>query len=191
MTRQYITYRSLPVWPHKPTQQRQNARFDTPWGRTLNLLFNEVEKLGGSEITFGVGLTEADIRQDGQPRANARARSHPGIEISFDTTSFGRQTYATDLYFDWQDNVRAVALSLEALRAVERWGVSKGRQYTGFALLQAGPGLEDLGRRHVERWGSIKEALRHVHPDTGDTDMTPHDYEAVIAFRKAEKTAGR
>lgn len=35
----------------------------------------------------------------------------------------------------------------------------------------------------------MKEALRHTHPDTGDTDMTPQDYHAVIAFRDAQRTA--
>jgi hypothetical protein len=114
---------------------------------------------------------------------------HPGVEISFDSRAHGRQSFATDEYDDWQDNVRAIALSLEALRAVERWGVSKGRQYAGFALLAAGPGLEEQGRLLVARFGSVKEALRHTHPDTGDTDMTPRDYQAVIACRDSERAA--
>jgi hypothetical protein len=101
--------------------------------------------LGGRDITMGVGLDEYDIRQDGQPRANARARIHPGVEISFDSRDHGRQTFATDEYDDWQDNVRAIALSLEALRAVERWGVSKGRQYTGLRPPAAGPGSRGAG----------------------------------------------
>lgn len=181
-----VTFRPLPTWPHKPTKHRRRAAFKTSYPRTLELLDREVRALGGRDITIGVGLSESDIRLDGQPRANARAFGHPGVEISFDSRDHGRQTFATDEYDDWQDNVRAIALSLEALRAVERWGVSKGRQYAGFALLAAGPGLEEQGRLLVERWGSVKEALRHTHPDTGDTDMTPRDYEAVIAFRKAQ-----
>lgn len=179
-----ISFRPLAVWPHKPTARRRRASFKTSYPRTIGLLEREVRALGGGDVTMGVGLEEYDIRQDGQPRANARARVHPGVEVSFDSRDHGRQTFATDEYDDWQDNVRAIALSLEALRAVERWGVSKGKQYAGFALLTAGPGLEDLGRRHVERWGSVKEALRHTHPDTGDTDMTDHDYQAVLAYRK-------
>lgn len=184
-----ITFRPLPVWPHRPTDPRQYGRFETSYPRTLGLLEREVRFLGGEDITMGVGLREADIRLDGQPRANARAFGHPGVEISFNSTEHGRLSYATDQYLDWQDNVRAIALSLEALRAVERWGVSKGRQYAGFQLLTAGPGLKEQGRQLVERWGSIKEALRHTHPDTGDTDMTPRDYQAVIAFRDAQKAA--
>lgn len=182
-----ITFRPLPVWPYKPTNPRRYAHFKVSYPRTLDELEREVWYLGGRDIVMGVGLIERDIRLDGSPRANARAMIHPGVEISFDSRDHGRLTYATDQFTDWRDNVRAVALSLEALRAVERYGVSKGRQYTGFALLAAGPGLEEQGRLLVERFGSIKEALRHTHPDTGDTDMTPRDYQAVIAFRETQK----
>lgn len=182
-----INFRPLPIWPHKPTDPRQSARFDTPYPRTLGLLEREVRALGGEDITMGVGLEERDLRLDGTPRANARPFGHPGVEISFNSDTHGRLSYATDQYLNWQDNVRAIALSLEALRAVERWGVSKGRQYAGFQLLTAGPGLEEQGARLVERWGSVKEALRHTHPDTGDTDMTPQDYRAVIAYRDAQR----
>src|SRR5574340_172163 len=124
-----ITFRPLPLWPYKPTQPRQYSRFETSYPRTLGLLEREVAFLGGREIVMGVGLNEYDIRQDGQPRANARSRIHPGVEISFNSSDHGRLAYATDQYTEWQANVRAIALSLEALRAVERWGVSKGRQY--------------------------------------------------------------
>jgi len=181
------TFRPLPVWPHKPTKNRRRATFKTSYPRTLDLLAREVYYLGGKDVTMGVGLSESDIRLDGQPRANARPFGHPGVEISFDSRDHGRQTFATDEYDDWQDNVRAIALSLKALRAVERWGVSKGRQYAGFALLSAGPGLEEQGRLLVARFGSIKDALRHTHPDTGDTDMTSRDYQAVIAFRDGQR----
>lgn len=180
-----VIFRPLPVWPHKPSQRR-SSQFATPYPRTLAQLEREIGYLGGRDVTIGIGLEEFDIRQDGMPRANARPVGHPGVEVSFDTRDYGRQTYATDQFWDWRDNVRAVVLSLEALRAVERYGVSKGRQYAGFALLTAGPGLEEQGRLLVERFGSIKEALRHTHPDTGDADMTTREYQAVIAYRDAQ-----
>lgn len=98
----------------------------------------------------------------------------------------GRLAYATDMFDSWQDNVRAIALSLEALRAVERWGVSKGRQYTGFALLTAGPGKEDLGRQLVERHGGVREALQATHPDTGGETASERDFDAVMSFKRAQ-----
>ena len=191
------TFRPLPVWPHKPTSPRTEAQFKRrtgtnysreriPFGETMELLEREVWMLNGDEIVIGVGLAEYDIRQDGQPRANARAMSHPGVEISFNS-QHGRLNYATDEFTTWQDNVRAVALALEALRKVERYGVSKrGQQYAGFALLAAGPSLETRGAQLVEEYGSIKKALQAVHPDTGSAKHTQSDYQAVLAFRAAQ-----
>ena len=178
-----VTFRPLPVWPHKPTVSRQYARFETSYPRTLQLLEREVRYLGGRDVVMGVGLDEYDIRQDGQPRANARTRVHPGVELSFDSTDHGRLTYATDQYTDWQDNVRAIALSLEALRAVERWGVSKGRQYAGFALLTAGVPLEVRGNELIAEHGSVNAALRATHPDTGGPTASARDFQAVMAVR--------
>ena len=180
-----ITFRPLPVWPHAPTPERRDSLFQTAFPQTLRLLEREVEMLGGDVILMGLGLSEADIRRDGRPRAGARA-IHPGVEISFDTRAIGRQTYATDLYYDWQDNVRAIALSLEALRAVERWGVSKGRQYAGFAQLTAGPGKEERGRQLIAQHGSVTAALRATHPDTGGETASESDFDAVMAVKRAD-----
>jgi|GEM_PF-6413242 len=179
-----VTFRPLPVWPHKPSQRR-SSQFATPYPRTLDQLEREIGYLGGRDVVIGIGLEAYDIRQDGMPRANARPVGHPGVEVSFDTKAYGRLSYATDQFYDWRDNVRAVVLSLEALRAVERYGVSKGRQYAGFNLLAAGPSSEDLGRQLVERYGGIPEALRATHPDTGAAEHTAADFQAVMAFRKA------
>lgn len=161
-----VTFRPLPTWPHKPTASRHRARFDTPYPRTLELLEREVRALGGRDVVMGVGLSERDIRLDGQPRANARAFGHPGVEISFDSRDHGRQTFATDQYLDWQDNVRAIALSLEALRA--------------------GPGKEERGRHLVARYGSVTAALRATHPDTGGDSASEADFNAVMAIKRLE-----
>lgn len=203
-----VTLRPLPEWPHEVTDPRRGAQFRSPsrrvedsrgvswepgrripYDQTLRELEYEVDALGGSEIVIGVGLTEFDIRLDGAPRANARPMRHPGVEISFDSRH-GRLTYATDVFIDWRDNVRAVAKGLEALRAVERWGVAKrGQQYAGFALLTAGPGLAELGRRLVEEHGSVAAALRATHPDTGGPAASTRDFQAVIAYRDASAVA--
>lgn len=192
------TFRPLPVWPHEETQSRRHAQFKSPgrmvngeyrpgtrvnWDQTLRELEYEVWALGGRDIVIGVGLAESDIRLDGLPRANARPVRHPGVEISFDSR-YGRLTYATDVFTDWRDNVRAIAKGLEALRAVDRWGVAKrGQQYAGFALLTAGPGQEELGRELVERYGSVAAALRATHPDTGSGEHTTREFQAVMAYR--------
>lgn len=200
-----VTLRPLPVWPYEETRPRRVAQFRSPsrmengryvpgrripYDQTLADLEYEVDVLDGHDVVIGVGLTEQDIRLDGAPRANARPMSHPGVEISFESR-YGRLTYATDVFTDWRDNVRAVAKGLEALRAIDRWGVAKrGQQYAGFALLTAGPTAEELGRDLVRRHGSVAAALRATHPDTGGPSASAADFQAVLAFRDSAKGAG-
>lgn len=188
-----VTFRPLPVWPHKETpaaKRRPRSTFRASYQDTLVLLENEIwhvcpAEVDAANVVLGIGLREQDIRMDGLPRADARQPAHPGVELNFDSR-WGRLTYATDVHETWQHNVRAIALSLEALRAVDRYGVSKrGEQYAGWAALSAGPSLEELGRELVERHGSVAAALRAVHPDTGGPDASARNLQAVIAYRDA------
>lgn len=82
-------------------------------------------------------FTFADIRNDGWPKSKARP-SQPGIVLSFDTKR-GRISMPCDTFTDWEANLRAIALTLENLRAVERYGVTTDRQeqYTGWLKLSA------------------------------------------------------
>lgn len=176
------TYRPLPVWPHAATpaaQRRSRWTFKASWPDTLELLERELRHLGGRDVVFGVGLRPEDIRLDGAPRANARPLSHPGVELSFDSR-LGRLTYSTDVCVEWQHNVRSIALGLEALRAVDRYGISaRGQQYAGFAALPAGDSPVERGRKLVEAAGSVRAAQRAHHPDVGgDVD----DFRAVGAY---------
>jgi hypothetical protein len=207
-----VTLRPLPQWPYETTKPRRDAQFRTPskriedgrggvrweasrrisYEQTLRDLEYEIDQLQATrrdpEVVIGVGLTEYDIRLDGAPRANARPMSHPGVEVSFDS-KYGRLSYATDVFNDWRDNVRAVAKGLEALRAIDRWGVAKrGQQYAGFALLTAGPGKVELGKILVQKHGSVAAALRATHPDTGDANASTDAFQSVLAYRDSVGT---
>jgi hypothetical protein len=164
-----VTFRPLPVWPHPVTDPRSYPRFKSSYAQTLSLLEREINMLEGRNIIIGIGLAEHEIRQDGMPRSNAKAPAHPGVELSFDS-KFGRLTYATDQFEsggwgrtdDWKHNLRAIALSLESLRAVDRYGVStRGQQYAGWKAL---PGAVAIGPVMDER-----EAYRTLRVVTGAT----------------------
>ncbi|NJP33710.1 molecular chaperone DnaJ [Micromonospora thermarum] len=111
-------------------------RFRAAWGDTLDLLLHEAGLLGADLVVIQVDITEADLRRDGMVRAHAQLR-HPGVRVSFDSVH-GPLTYATDAYDRWQANVRAIALALQALRAVDRYGVTRsGEQYRGWTAIAA------------------------------------------------------
>lgn len=183
-----ITYRPLPIWPYTETRPREAAKFTVGLDRTMNDLRYEVDRLDGREVVIGIGYLDHEVRMDGTPRRDARRPRHPGVEVSFDSRH-GRLSYATDIYVRWEDNLRGVTLALEALRAIDRYGVSKrGQQYAGFSLLTAGPSLEDLGRQLVELHGGVQAALRATHPDTGGATASARDFQAVMAFRDRNAT---
>jgi hypothetical protein len=179
--------RPVVLWPHDSTpasSRRSRLTFKAGWQNTLNLLERELRHLNASNVVIGCGLREQDIRLDGWPRSDALVPQHPGVEISFDTPK-GRLVYATDAYEWWEHNVRAVALGLEALRAVDRYGITRrGEQYAGFRALPSAtsePSV-DRGRQLIGEHGGIREALKATHPDTGGNEA---DFKAVIAAKEA------
>lgn len=188
-------FRPLEVWPHGSTpadQRRSSWTFKAPWSATLELLERELRHLGASRIVIGCGLREQDIRRDGWPRADARQPAHPGVEISFDgvplTGPIGRMVYATDVCMRWEHNVRAIALGLEALRAVDRHGITHaGEQYAGFKALPSGRDHEpsaERGRALIRQYGSERAALMATHPDRGGDPAAFADVQAARGIHR-------
>lgn len=178
-----VRCRPISTWPEEFKRQRSWTNpFRAGWDDTLYKLQFEVEKLGAHDLVIELALTEAEIRIDGWPRAGARP-THPGVIVSFESRH-GPLRYGTDTYPDWQANVRAIALGLEALRKVDRYGISKrGEQYTGWRQLSAGDSdLLQRGRELIADYGGETAALKATHPDRGGN---PDDFRAVQAVREA------
>lgn len=168
---------------------RQASPFRTGWTQALDLLEAEYDALDGSELVIEVDVREQDIRNDGLLRANARPE-HPGVRVAFESTR-GPLLFACDRYeahtwqkmTSWQANVYAIAKTMEALRAVERWGAAETHeQYAGYRQI-AGPGAqaalppmvvlrEVLEVNGVDVTGMtpeqmVRRARRVTHPDSG------------------------
>lgn len=184
----------------RPDRERKTSQFDATWTKTLTLLGKEIAHLGGRDIVIEVDVREQDIRLDGGLRANARAES-PAVVVAFDTTKHGPMLYRADRYGDrwsnrpgWQENVRAVALTLESLRAVDRYGATEtGQQYAGFKALPAGRAMpashmtrteadellwEVSGLGRDKDWpveGRYRRARAVAHPDRNDGDRSVWD----------------
>jgi hypothetical protein len=181
---QHFTFRPIERWLGPSTPSRRYSPFRASYSQTLALLDRELRALRASRVVIQLALEESDIRLDGLPRASARPK-HPGVILAFHSDKHGMDLqYALDAYTKWEDNLRAIALGLEALRKVDRYGVTKhGEQYRGWR--QLGPGndgasLVERGHVLIEKHGSITEALRATHPDHGGD---PEDFIAVQAAR--------
>jgi hypothetical protein len=130
-------FKPIEKWPTTPTPEyrRQYSRFKAGWSQTLDLLERELNHLKAKDVTVEGFFFVNEIRNDGWPKSSARP-SQPGVVLSF-TTKQGRMVMPCDKYTDWEANLRAIALTLEHLRAVERYGVTteKQEQYTGWLRL--------------------------------------------------------
>jgi hypothetical protein len=158
--------------------------FRASWSDTVVLLAREVRHLRPRQTIIEADLRESDLRLDGLPRADRNART-PGVILTLIGTRVangGDLRYPCGRFWRWQDNVRAIALALEALRKVDRYGVTKrGEQYAGWKALPAGDGPSaERGRRIVEENGGVRAALMATHPDHGGD---PADFADVQAYR--------
>lgn len=170
-----------------PKSGGQGSPFDAPLSATLEVLARELRALDAKRIVLQVGYREQDLRLDGMPRANAQMQ-HSAVALSFES-KYGPLRYETNefkpryLYSGrqegWQQNLRAIALGMEALRKVDRYGVSKrGQQYRGWRQIEAKSSapedtiatVQDARAFLDEHGGSFKAAASKLHPDKPDGD---------------------
>lgn len=132
-----VTFRPIERWPEAFTEVRRTSQFSASYGQTLELLDRELVNLDAEAVVIQLDLDERDIRLDGRPRVSARP-GHPGVIVAFESR-YGPLQYATDVFDRWQHNLRAIALGLEALRKVDRYGITRrGEQYTGWRAIESG-----------------------------------------------------
>lgn len=129
-------FRPIHEWPGPKTAVRKKSPFDVSWNRTLQDLDRELRHLGAEGLIIQAACRDQDIRLDGMLRSDAKL-SWPGVILSFDS-KHGPMSYPCDTYVDFTANVRAISLTLTALRAVARYGASqRNEQYKGWARLEA------------------------------------------------------
>lgn len=205
MTR--LVFEALTSWPY-PTVDIVSAPFRAKWTDTRRLLLHELDQLDVDVAVVELDLAPGNLRQDGEIRANARPQSGRA-RLSF-TSRHGPLQYACDRYDGtynglqpWQSNARAIALTLQSLRAVDRYGaLLGGEQYAGFRALPAAPAPAFTDVDSAFRWTAAqagqpldqttprkayRAAARRLHPDTGGS---PDDWAVLDQARQLLTAAG-
>lgn len=163
-------------WPagRQRRRYRQHAQFGTRHGLTLGKardeLFRQIKLLGGKMPILSSNL---ELRLDGLPYANQRQPDDPGVAVYF--TYKGKQhCFACDVWHKVEDNVFAIAKTIDALRGIERWGTGDmlERAFMGFeALPQPEQWFQVLGVSAHATEQEIDAAYRRLamehHPDRG------------------------
>jgi hypothetical protein len=110
------------------------------WADTREMLARELDLIDATDVVLGVDVRENQIRVDGMLYANASPAS-PAVELAFNSKQ-GPLLYRLDRFTGsapaYRHNIRAIALTLEYLRGVDRYGAtSTGQQYAGWRQIEA------------------------------------------------------
>lgn len=168
-------------WPAgwKRNRNPKRSQFaDHSIDAATNALLEEVRRLNNMRSSWTkpdcIISTDLKLRQDGLPYSGQRQPADQGVAVYF---KFNKQdiVIACDNYTRIQDNIYAIAKTIEAMRAIERYGASDllQRAFTGFQALPAGPAQrswwEVLYLKEDARIEDIKSHYRQLakeyHPD--------------------------
>jgi len=181
-----IRFRTMTVEP-KWRRVGSHCNVRASYDKAIRSLRHELTQIGATDVVIEAGFSDSDLRNDGLPRATVRPR--------FSTVRVTFKKGGTPLSFvagghaDYTQNVYLVSKTLEALRAVDRYGCTQANeQYKGWAQLPPGGGSVA-----VVEWSSVDaartwmadlvvlpfgtpvrklfiEASKMAHPDAGGSD---------------------
>lgn len=135
-------------------------------------LIVELGRLGVRDYDF-ILSTNVQLRLDGLPYSNQKDPADPGAAVYFKLKGQPR-ALACDRWLRVADNIAAIAAHVEAIRAVDRYGVGTLDQaFAGYAALP--PAAEDWrsvfglnGGATIERVEQVyREMALTAHPDRG------------------------
>lgn len=210
-----LVFRPIDVWPGaltEPSERRSHHTFSAEFRTTLRQLNDELRRLEAVNPVLQLAVHEGQIYVDGRDLKAHVVPTHPGVILSFDSVH-GPLKYWTDTFDDiyrntnlgWKANVRAITLGLEALRKLERYGITRrGEQYTGWKALGSGIAMgpapmsvaEALavianlagGPGHADWRSAYRRAAERWHPDKphGDEEEFKRLAEAKRIIEESE-----
>lgn len=180
---------------------REAARFETGFARARDNVVREVELLCGKYTKTNLIIsTNIALRRDGLPLANQRQPEDTGVAVYFNYK--GKQVcFACDRWKKIEDNMHAIAKTIDALRGIARWGTGDMLEaaFKGFVALPSPTskrtwrevmGFDLAYRPHGD---DIKHRYRELaskrHPDKGGSDSAMS--ELNLARDEAEREIGQ
>lgn len=165
------------TWPR--TNYPERSRFRVTPAQARDEMLDQLSLLGATNIVIS---TNIELRRDGYPTAKAMRSTpeDPGVAVYFEYGG-AQRCIPCDRWDTIPDNMRAIGLTVAALRGLDRWGAKHmvDAAFTGFAALPAGGTAceawwDVLGVPRAANLAHITARYRmlalDVHPDHGGTD---------------------
>lgn len=164
------------TWPihRRRTPWKETPRFKTMLGTAIQNVRREVDRLGGKELVISSNMP---LRRDGFPSSRGLT-GDCGVAVYFDLKK-KPMCFACDRWSSVEGNMQAIALTIGALRGIERWGSGQmvEQAFTGFLSLPAPEqpfqvlGISANATRDEIEDAHARLAMTH-HPDRGgDSDQ--------------------
>jgi hypothetical protein len=184
-------------WTRTHHDDRRASIYQVSFARARDEVLRSVRLLGGVDVVISSDIA---LRRDGLPYANQGEPRDPGIAVYW-TQHNQPRVMACDCWRTVRDNLRAVGLTIDALRAIDRSGATQllERAFTGFAALP-----ENAGSNGAPDWREVfcvsREAVisraqleqlyraqvRHAHPD-----LNGGSAERMVVLNRARDAALR
>ena len=124
-------------WPRTPSSRQQDSKYrfkrtgrSQPFwtfAEARDELSNELDRMGARNVVLS---SNYELRLDGLPRGNGARPTDTGVAVYF-TLKGVQKVMACDMHIRAEENMRSIALALDAMRALERHG---GRHYDGTGI---------------------------------------------------------
>lgn len=144
--------------PGRRSRSRFGVRGQVSFSEALIELRSELSRLGAANAVI---TTDLPVRRDGIPYAATGRVSDPGVAVWFmlpdDRGVASERVLACDRWLTHAENMRALALTIEAMRGLDRWGVAGAvsRVFAGFTALPPGTGDEVLSTPRAKPWREV------------------------------------
>ena len=161
-------------WSRTPAARRDRSRYEVTQDQAVDGIRRAVKILKGSNLVISTNLP---LNRYGRPSNDAREPKDPGVAVYW-TRNNKPQVIACDKYSTVRENLRAVGLALDALRALERSGASQ-------VIERAFMGLRALSANAERHWRLVLEL-----PDVVDEPTIDAAYRRLAKVRHPDKQSG-
>ena len=148
----------------------------------------ELDRLGARGEILSSNLA---LRLDGLPRSGQAQPADPGVAVYFQHKGKA-MCFACDVWDRVEDNIHAIAKTIEAMRGIARWGTGDmmDRAFAGFEALPA-PGAKQPWREVLGIYPKCAEPSRYsietayrnrakfCHPDAGGSQEAMAEMNAA------------
>lgn len=187
-------------WPsHKPRAQRRETqgRFKASFAKARDQALLEIRRLGGTEPIISTNIPLKKGTNVPYAMDWGKTIPDPGVAVYFKRKG-KEMCFACDCWRHVQDNMYAVAITIEALRGIARWGTGDMMEASlrGFtALPESTGGLTwwvTLETAHNATEEQVNAAFRRLakiyHPDLhpGDAECAEHFMKIRQAYDQAQ-----